>query len=313
MKLKYEDIINKHKNRPCVVALHGPSLTPYIEKIQELQVQEDYLRISVNEWYDYFEEKPDYWTVSSSEFTIYNSIAPNWFWDTYNEGWPKDVFNKHNIPLLYNDTADLTDEKFIEENLKCDYFSYDTKHFQKMRCIEILKSFRAHYEKNKTFDFKKFGNNSEMWKPLSLGDTNCHPSWAKFAGHWRTDKCCHKVDGVRQTLQETLQDWCGYRQHAGAGTSVASAALIFAVLMGCNPIYVAGLDMDYSLGYAKALATGFKPRINAGAIGHWKKILRGSIVDDLRILRESAALMGISLINLNKEAWYDTLAFGDLP
>ena len=71
--------------------------------------------------------------------------------------------------------------------------------------------------------------------------------------------------------------------------------------------------MDYSLGYAEPEATGFRHRVNAGAIGHWKKILRDSIVDDLRILRESAALMGINLINLNREAWYDTLDFGDLP
>ena len=60
MKLEYKDIIDKHKGTPCIVALHGPSLSPHIDKIQELQKQSKAIRISVNEWFDFFEEKPDY-------------------------------------------------------------------------------------------------------------------------------------------------------------------------------------------------------------------------------------------------------------
>jgi len=312
MKLKIENLTNKHKGSPCVVALHGPSLNPYLKKIEELQ-KVGYKRISVNEWYDYFKSKPDYWVVCSTEYDIYNSIVPNHFWDVYNK-WPKNVFNKYDVPLLYCDVADLTSAEFVEQNLKCDYLPYDTKHFKNLDCKSILNSFRAHYEKNKNFDFKMYGNNSKMWEPLSLKDTNCHPSWVKFGGAWsRNGKCCHKVDAERRTIQEELQHASGFSEHMGPPITVGFYALAFAVLMGCNPIYVCGMDLDYSKGYATPEATGVKGRINVGAIGHWKKIHCETIENDLRILRESASLLNIDIINLNKDSWFGALPFGDLP
>jgi len=313
MKLSYNDIINKHKDVPCVVALHGPSLNPFRERIQTLQREEGYLRMSVNQWYDFFREKPDYWVVSNSEFTIYNSIVPNWFWDQYNT-FEKNVFNKYNVPLIYNDTADLTDKDFVEKNLTCDYLPYDTKHFKGMRCVNILKSFREHYETNQNFDFTKFGNNSDMWQPLTSEGTNCHPAWTTFAGAWaRNSKCCHKIDSSRQTIQETLQEFSGYEQHPGPGISVGFFALMMAIIMGCNPIYVAGMDLDYSRGYAATAVTNYQHRVNSGAIGHWKKIFRKTINVDLEIINQSAKLAGTKIINLNKDSWHTVLTAGSLP
>jgi hypothetical protein len=313
MKLTLEHITNKHAGESCVIALHGPSLTPHIEKIQSLQ-KEGFRRISVNQWYDYFTVKPDYWVVSNTEFTIENSIAPNWFWDTYNKGWPKDIFNTYNVPLIFNETADLTPDDFIEKNLHCDYLPYDSKHFKNRNCRTILRSFKEYYEQNKNFNFLEYGNNKEMWQPLSLEGTNCHPSWAAFAGAWsRENKCCHKLRGNRLTLQESLQQFSGCEQHAGPGTSVGSHALILAILMGFKKIYVAGFDMDYSLGYASPEATGFKHRVNEAAIGHWKKIHKKTIINDLTIMENSARLLGIEIINLNENSWFNTLKIGQLP
>ena len=312
MKLVYDDIIGKHKNKPCILAGHGPSLNPHLQRIQQLQKEEGYLRISVNEWYDFFREKPDYWVVSSTEYTIYNSIAPNWLWDTHLK-FEKDVFNKYNIPLLYNDTADLTSDEFIQENLKCDYLPYDAKHFMSMKCIDILNSFKEHYETNKNFDFRKFGNNSEMWKPLSSRGTNCDPSWTKFAGIWRSNNCCHKVDDSRLTVQEELQRISGFSEHMGPPMTAAFFALSFAIMMKCNPIYVAGMDLDYSKGYARSEASNYPHRINSGALGHWKKLYKDIIANDLRIMKESAELLGIEIINLDKESWHNVLPIGEIP
>ena len=75
MRLNYKDIINKHKGQPCFVALHGPSLTKEVKKeVQNLQLNDQMLRISVNNWFDFFDVKPDYWVVSNGEFTIKNSM-----------------------------------------------------------------------------------------------------------------------------------------------------------------------------------------------------------------------------------------------
>ena len=312
MKLKIEDIVNKHQNTPAVVALHGPSLNPFLDKIQELQKEKGYIRLSVNQWYDFFKEKPDYWVVSNTEYTIYNSIVPNFFWDTYNT-FQKNVFNKYDVPLLFNDTADLTTNNFIENNLNCDYLPYDTKHFKGTKCTEILKLFKKYYEENHNFDYNYFGNNSQMWSPVSTVGTNCHPSWATFAGAWsRKNKCCHKIDNKRITIQENLQQLSGHSQHMGPGVSVGFFALSFAVLMGCNPIYVAGMNLDYTKGYAETKQTKYKHRVNPGAIGHWKVIYNSTIRNDLRIIKESADLLGIKIINLNQNSWFDTLPIGEL-
>ena len=313
MELTFDNIVDKHKGEECFVALHGPSMSPYIKKVQELQRTRDLKRISVNQWYDYFNEKPDYWVVSNTEYSIYNSIAPNFFWDEYNKGWPKNVFNKYNVPLFFNDSADLTPYDFIENNLKCDYLPYDSKHFKNRSCKDILLSFKKYWEENRNFNFAEYGNNPEMWQKLSTEGTSCDTSWATFAGGWsRNGKCCRRRREDRPTIQEKLQLYSGADQHAGVGTSVGMFAIMFAVLMGFKKIYVAGYDMDYGLGYANPEATGYQHHINLGAIGHWKVIHRNTILNDLTIINNSAKLVGSEIINLNTNSWFDTLTIGEL-
>jgi hypothetical protein len=312
MKLKLHDITNKHKGTPCVVAAHGPSLNDHLEKIEELQSNHGFLRISVNSWYNYFSQKPDYWVVANSEYTIRNSIVPNYVWDSHYK-WEKDVFNKHATTLFFNDPAENASEEFVKENLNIDYLPYDTRHFQGMKCRDILKSFKEHYEINKNFDFKKFGNNSQMWDRFSTKGTNCHPDWARFAGGWsRNNSCCGKINQDQATLQEELQRISGHSQHVGPGVTVAWWALSFAIIMGCNPIYIAGMDLDYSQGYAKATEGRKEEVVNKGAVGHWKIIHKNTIRNDLRIMKESAELLGIKIINLNKNSWFDVFEKGEL-
>ena len=310
MKLTYEDLVDKHKNKPCVVALHGPSISPYIEKIEKLQAKNEILRISTNEWFDFFKVKPDYWVVSNGEFNIKDSILNTGVWDA--RKYPRDVFNKYEIPLLYNKTADLVDLEFVEKNLKCDYFPYDTRHFKGHTCREILQNFRKHHAENNNFDFDAYGNNTQMWQPPDVKEVNehCAQVHGVFAAGWsRNNKCCNNLD-TSLTVQEFLQNISGHSQHFGVGQTVGMFCIAFAIIMGCDPIYVAGLDLDYSLGYAKGKSV--KYGVNLGNLGHWKHVFRDTLIDDMRILRESAELTGSRIINLNHNAWYDSFEQGDL-
>ena len=154
-KLKFEDILDKHKDSPCVIACHGPSLDQHKHQIQTLQETGEILRLSTNNWYDFFSTPPDYWVLSNTEFTIKNKI---------------DKINEYKIPLFYASSADLTSQNFIDENLLCDYLPYDQRHFKGMSCLEIIKSFKSHYDEHKNLDFKGIGNNSVMWQhPRHLG------------------------------------------------------------------------------------------------------------------------------------------------
>ena len=98
MKLKLKDIENKHREEACVVAAHGPSLDNTKLKIEEQQKKNMLLRISVNEWFDFFKQKPDYWIVSNSEFTIKASMTNDPLWQ--HRQYPHDVFNKYKIPIF---------------------------------------------------------------------------------------------------------------------------------------------------------------------------------------------------------------------
>jgi hypothetical protein len=309
MKLKYEDIINKHKGKPCVVALHGPSLDENKDQIEALQKEKKIMRLSVNEWFDFFKEKPDYWVAGNGEFTIQASIIGSELWKARN--YPPNVFNYYNVPLIYCCTADLTDFKFIDDNLICDYLPFDARHFKSHTCKEILYNFKDHYKKNKNLDYYYYGNNKQMWQKPNVCD---FPNWFKeihgrIASGWPIgSRCCdHKLD---ITFQEKLQQISGHAQHMAPGQTIALAAVCFAVFMGCNPIYISGLDLDCSVGYAHAIEHKSHHIHNIGNIGHWKIAYREFLLDNMRILNESAKLMGISIINLNKDSWHNEFIKG---
>ncbi len=314
MKLEYNNIINKHRGRPCFVALHGPSLTTEIKKqIQILQINKKILRISVNNWYDFFNEKPDYWVVSNGEFTIENSIKDSLIWNLH--GYEKNCFNKYNVPLLYNSTADFTSEEFINKNLKCDYLAYDTKHFSGHDCRTILENFKKYYIKNKNLDFKFYGNNSQMWQKPNV---ESFPIWkkklhGKLGAGWDTKgRCCSKKLPI--TIQEQLQKICGHHQHLGTGQTVGIFALTFAILMGCNPIYFAGMDLDYHKGYSDSDNKRHAQNgINEGHLGHWRYAFKDFLLSDMTILRKSAEMLDIKLLNLDKNSWYNVFETGMLP
>ena len=308
MRLSFEDITDRHKNKPCAVVLHGPSLNKDRDKISQLQREKNLIRFSVNDWYDFFDVKPDYWVISNSEFTIKASIVRNHLWAQRN--YVHDVFNKFKVPLLYNATADLTDLDFVDKNLLCDYMPYDARHFRGHDCLNILKNFKKHYEKNKNLNFTYYGNNAKPWDRPNIKGL---PEWkqklhGRIGNGWDpSGECCRFIDTI--TIQEKLQQHAGHKQHAGPGHTVGLTAIMFAILMGCSPIYISGLDLDYRAGYAEG-----KKSIghNEGHIDHWKVIFRDFLLDDMRILKESAVNLGIKIINLNKNSWHNVFEKGDL-
>jgi len=302
MKLNFENIINKHEDKPCVIALHGPSIDEHIDTIEQLQKKDKIIRFSVNEWYDHFFTKPDYWVVSNGEFTIAGSLLRTPIWEQ--RDYPHDVFNEYQIPLLYNVTADLTPASLVSDRLTCDYLPYDTRHFKNHPCLQILRNFRDYYIENENFEFDFYGNNSQMWK---RPDVSGFPDWIKnlhgsVGSGWDVKgRCCPSA--LPLTLQEKLMEFTGHDQHAGPGQTVGLFCVMIAILMGCNPIYVGGLDLDCTLGYGKNANP--KATFNQGHLGHWKKIYRKFLIDDMRIINESAKLVGTDIINLNKNSWHN--------
>ena len=283
MQLQIDDLIDRHKNKPCAVTAHGPSLNLSKEAISKSYKNNKILRFSVNNWWDYFVQPPNYWVLSTGVFTM-DKIAP--------------IINKYNISTFFSDDADFTSKEFIKNNIQSDWLVYDQRHWKGKRCLEIIKDFKEHFEAHKNFDFLKYGNNSAMWQP---------PRQKGHFGHCITNTKCCDQNNPRKTLQESLQKLSGCDQHYSTGDSVTLHAIAFAIVMGCNPIYVSGLDLDYNKGYANQSKSDWQHKAKGP---NAFTPVRKNFYNDLNVLSKSAKLRNIDIVNLNPDAWYDSFSVG---
>jgi hypothetical protein len=281
MKINFEDVIDRHPQKPAVITLHGPSLNTHKEKILNLQQNNKIIRFSVNNWFDYFIEPPDYWILSSSEdaFPVRNLF---------------NIIKKHNVPLYFSDEGDFTDKRIIEKELKSEWLVYDQRHWQGKTCLQILTEFKNYYTHNKNFNFNKFGNNSVMWEP---------PRCYSQSGHSLRGRCCEQNVPARTPIQEWLQNISGHHSHYSTGDTVALHAIAFSILMGCSPIYISGLDLDYNKGYADEKKNDWLEK--ARSPNAWTPV-RKNLENDLNILNASAKKRGIEIFTLNQNSWYNS-------
>ena len=287
MKLKIEDIIDRHKGKPAVVCGHGPSLGEHKQDIESLQKQDKLVRFSVNNWYDYFSSPPDYWVLSNTEPEYHISLS-------------HERMNEAMATLIYSIDGDPTPDNQAQELLNCDYLPYDQRHFKHRDCKQILNSFITHHRENNNFSFNEYGNNEVMWHPPKVGLPG---EWGGFDPHGR---CCPRIMDYQSTIQEELQKNTNHSMHYSPGDTVAVHAIAFAVLMGCNPIYTVGIDLDYEKGYANRDA-----QINWSHLDIWVKY-KENLLNDLNILNESAKNKDIEIINLIEDAWYGVFNGGNL-
>lgn len=315
MQLTIQDLYDKHKNKPAIVAAHGPSLNRHKDQIETLQKENKIIRFSVNNWFDYFNTEPDYWITANGEFTLQSAIFNSGLWTQ--RQFPANIIHEIKSTIFFADSVDMTSYDILETHLKCDYLGYDQRHFKNHTCLQILQNFKAHCIQEQNFKFKHYGNNNNMWTPISKSDIQrigCNPVYgqmgAAFSGIYNNGKCCKRINKNRLTIQEELQQVSQHDKHYGTGDSVAFHAIAFAIIMGCNPIYITGVDLNYRLGYAKTDQPTTK-FINPGTFGHWE-LLERNIKSDLTIINESAKNKDIKIINLLKDSWYGILNEGEI-
>lgn len=240
MKYDFTKIIGKHKNNPCIVVAHGSSLNEQVERFSEYK-DNGFVFIGCNDWYNFYDNIPDYVVYANNIETVMRNHVK---------------MNKWNTCIVYADSVDLTDRKWIEDNLKCDYLPYDQRHFEGKKC-------------------------------------GC-------------GRCCERIIENRLTIQEDLQRYTGYDKHYGSGDTVTLHMLSLAVLLGCNPIYVTGFDLNYENGYAKA-----KTNVRIPSLSEINPYM-DRIMKDINIINESAKQIGTEIINLNKESKFDEFKVGEI-
>ena len=110
-------------------------------------------------------------------------------------------------------------------------------------------------------------------------------------------KCCSHIIPKRLTIQEYLQDIAGASERYGYGSSVILHALTLAIISGCNPIYISGVDFDYDSGYVNVDPDNTQLQLGR-AIGHTVKEI---VKEDLEIIKRSAELINVKIYTPNAD------------
>ena len=272
-RFQIEDLLGKHKGVPAAICGHGPSLNKNKEELVSLQKTKELVLFSVNDWWKILDTPPDYWCISNPEYPMH----------IYSE-----TFNKSGPFLLYATSCGQNISiPEMEKILECDYTLFDQRHFKNNDCPTIIKEI--------TVDNLVYGNNPTIGAPPK-GREN------EIGFDPRAIYCKNKIS---PTIQEALQKAGKHISHYSTADTVAFHAIAFAILMGCNPIYLSGIDLDYRLGYA--YDANF---VNSYGLNVDQTSL--TFLSDMSILNESAINLGIEIINLNKDSWHTKFKIGQM-
>jgi hypothetical protein len=121
--------------------------------------------------------------------------------------------------------------------------------------------------------------------------------------HFDNKKCsncpnnCNNFVENRLTLQEELQNYTGNPSRYGSGDTVALHMLALSILLGCKKIYLTGVDLNYKKGYFNSKT------INSDSFDPYLE----NILNDFKIILESAEKVGVQIINLSQDSPLSTI------
>lgn len=113
--------------------------------------------------------------------------------------------------------------------------------------------------------------------------------------------CCQHLIAERLCIQEVLQQVTKYERHYSPGDTVSVHMLALAVITGMNPIYITGIDLDYTDGYVKNDLPETAERVAMGmsSINNSPDMVE-DIIKDLTLIRDMAKNIGVEIYCLDE-------------
>lgn len=130
--------------------------------------------------------------------------------------------------------------------------------------------------------------------------------------HGRKPICCNGIIEGRLCIQEEFKKYTGVDFMYGTGDTVGVHMVALSVMLGLNPIYITGIDLDYSKGYfnndfegddgKKRLGMSIDERIKMGmnSINECPSMV-DRIINDMNIIKESARNIGVDIYIMDKD------------
>lgn len=108
--------------------------------------------------------------------------------------------------------------------------------------------------------------------------------------------CCAGLIPGRLCIQEELQLYTRSEYTYGCGDTVGVHMLAVAIMLGLNPIYITGVDLDYRQGYVNNNVPTATERIKWGmsSINHNDK-QRNRIIEDFTTIKQMAEKIGVQI------------------
>ena len=120
-------------------------------------------------------------------------------------------------------------------------------------------------------------------------------------------------DVINESIKNRLKLYTNSSERYGIGCNTGLHVITLSILMGCNPIYLIGFDVDHGLGFAKN-SMGFN--VDFLKTKDDPKVLQSAYVEnylsDLKTINNSAKNIGVEIINLNKNAFFDVFKIGEI-
>jgi len=123
--------------------------------------------------------------------------------------------------------------------------------------------------------------------------------------HFNNQKCNNCPNGCdnfiegRLTIQEELQKFTDNDEKYSSGDTVAVHMLALSILLGCKEIYITGVDLDYRKGYYSSYMSPHS------AVEF--DIYIDNILNDFRIIRDSAKNIGVEIYNTSNTSPLKTI------
>ena len=110
--------------------------------------------------------------------------------------------------------------------------------------------------------------------------------------------CKNFIDG-RLTIQEELQKFTNYDLRYSTGDTVAIHMLALSILLGCNKIFISGVDLDYKKGY-------YNSYMRPHSVIEFDVCIN-NILNDFKIINDSVKNLGIEIINTSEDSILKTI------
>jgi hypothetical protein len=150
--------------------------------------------------------------------------------------------------------------------------------------------------------YSQFKNTKLLYAESVYSEDLRHKTPPLYIDYFRYDERNYNFETQTPNINRLLSWYTNYSEFYRSSATVALHMLAFAIILGCNPIYISGMDLDHKKGYA------FNARQKRELNDTYLKELdefRNDIIKSLITINSSAKNIGTRIYSFDKQPTFD--------